>query len=400
MTRRTRLFLFAAATVGAVALAARSRAPAQRVTVSEGSITERVLVAAVVTPIDGVAEVRPRIEGTVVRVHAREGDTVAAGQLLAEIEADVQTLEARRRRAEVEAASAAASGVAAGARSEERIVAAAEVSATREEAALWRDRLQRLEQLTATGSASDASLTEARQSSLVADARLAAAEAHLKLLAAGGRAEDVKVARARVGSAEAALAAAQVDLDRARIVAPVAGVVLARRVDPGDTVTIGFSAPAFDIADPARTELRLEAEEPDVDALAIGTTVILSRPGGGGEVGTATITRRSDRMDRRTIGADDPRARVDGLVRTAWATWSAPSHEPIGLRLDAWIERSPKKVGAMAPRSAVVVADGAAMVFEPFLAWSRARTTRLGVADERSVELLDVPAGTVLVVPR
>lgn len=399
MTPRVRglaLAAIALALLGAAASTTSAGAP--RATVSAGTIVERVLVVAIVAPIDGVAEVRARAEGKIVRVHVREGDSVAAGQLLAEIEAEAQAAEARGRSADVEAATAAARGVAAGARPEERLAAEAEAKALREEVALLHDKLTRMEKLTAQGSASEAALTEARQSSLVAEAKLQAAEARLKLASAGGRTDDVNVARARVGSAEAALAAARLDLDRARLVAPVAGVVLARRVDPGDTVTPGLMAPAaFEIADPSRTELRLEAEENDMDALSNGALAKLVRQGAGVQVGTATLTRRSERMERRTIGADDARVRADGLVRTAWASWNAPVRVPIGLKLDAWIERPPKDVAAAVPLAAISVRDGTAFVREPFLLWTRQRTVELGAADERFSEVKGLPAGAVVV---
>jgi multidrug efflux pump subunit AcrA (membrane-fusion protein) len=399
VTPRVRLVVIVAGVLVALgAAASTTRVGAPRATVGEATITERVLVAAVINPVEGVAEVRPRAEGKVVRVHVREGDTVVAGQLLAEIEADTQAAEARRRTADVVAATAAARGVAAGARTEERVAAEAEAKAMREEVALLKDKLLRIEKLAAQGSASEAALTEARQSTLVAEAKLEATEARLKLTAAGGRSEDVTAARARVGSAEAALASAQIDIDRARLVAPVAGVVLARRVDPGDTATFGLGVPAaFDIADPSRTEVRLEAEESDIDALVNGAVARLVRQGAGAEVGTATISRQGERMERRTIGADDARVRADGLVRAAWATWNAPMRLPIGLKLDAWIERPPKKVAMALPRAAITVRDGAAFVEEPFLLWTRHRTVELGIADERMVEVKGLAAGSVVV---
>lgn len=398
MTPRARKLAIAAALAVVVGVAASTaRVGAPRAIVGEAEIKERVLVAAVVTPLDGVAEVRPRADGKVVRVLVREGDAVTAGQLLAELEADTQTVEAQRRSAEVEAATAAASGVAAGARSEERLAAEAEAKALREEVALLKDKLGRVERLAAQGSASEAALTEARQSTLVAEAKLQAAEARLRLASSGGRVEDVKAARARVGSAQAALAAAQLDVDRTKLVAPVAGVILARRVDPGDTTTLAVGAPAaFDIADPSRTEVRLEAEEGDIDALAKGAAARLVRQGSSIEVGTASIVRVGERMERRTIGADDARVRADGLVRAGWAAWGAETRLPIGLKLDAWIERPPRKVATAAPRGAVTVRDGAAWVEEPLLLWSRSRKVELGLADAEHVEVKGVAAGTVV----
>jgi multidrug efflux pump subunit AcrA (membrane-fusion protein) len=382
------------------AATARARAASTTATVEEGTVAERVVANAVVVPVDGIAEVRARSEGRVLRVLVKEGDAVTEGQLLAEVESDLQQSEAKRRAADVDAAVASASGVVAGARVEERATVEAEVKGAREELTLSRDKLTRLEKLVALGSATESALTETRQAVRIGEAKLEAAEARLRLARAGGRPEDVKAAKARVMATEAALAAALAELGRAKLVAPISGSVLARRIDPGDTTTIGpGTLAAFEIADPSRTELRLEVEEVDVDALEIDAELRVVRPGGA-QLGTARVVRRAARMDRRTIGADDARVRADGMVRAAWATWSSPSKLPIGLRLEGWIERTPKRVDARLPRRAVSVRDGRAWVDVPFLLWSRPRPVQLGISDNSWIEVRGLTTGTTVLVRR
>ncbi len=385
---------------GGWALAQRSADERPRTTAQPGEVGERVLAQASVVALDGVAEVRARVEGRVVRVLVREGDRVTAGQLLAELESETQSAETDRRSAERRALLESARAVAQGARPEERAAAEADALAAREELTLARDRLARTERLAAAGSGTAQSAVEARQAFRAAEARAGAVEARRRLAVAGGRAEDVRAAQARVAAAEALESQARNELGRTRLVAPVAGVVLARRVDPGDTtVLLAGAPPAFDIADTSRTELRLEVEEADAERLQAGAAVRVLRQGGRGSVGTAHITRVAERLERRTIGADDARVRSDGLVRAALAAWDAPTSLPLGLHLEGEVVLA-RHVAARVPREAVAVHLGRATVREPWGPWFRERAVTLGVADARDVELRDLAAGTTVLLGR
>ena len=376
------------------ALAQRAADGRPRATVEAGTVDDRVVAQAAVAAIDGIAEVRARVDGRVVRVLVREGDRVTEGQLLAEIESETQAAETERRVADRLALSESARAVAQGARPEERAAAEAEAMAAREELTLARDRLARTERVAATGGTSAQSVVEARQAFRAAEARASAVEARWRLTRAGGRVEDVRAARARVAAAEAMEVQARSELGRTRLVAPIAGVVLARRIDPGDTTVMLVGAPpAFDIADPARTELRLEVEEADAERLQVAAQVRVTHQGGHGTVGSAHIVRVSERLDRRTIGADDARVRSDGLVRAAWAAWDTPTSLPLGLRLEGEVI-VPRAVAMRVPRSAVAVHLGRATVSVPWGIWSRERTVTLGVADEREVEVRGIAPGT------
>ncbi|MFT3773357.1 MAG: efflux RND transporter periplasmic adaptor subunit [Minicystis sp.] len=88
--------------------------------------------------------------------------------------------------------------------------------------------------------------------------------------AAAERAEaSVASAVANAALARAALTSAQSRLDKATIVSPIDGVVLARSMEPGQTVTAGFSTPVlFKIAEDL-TRMRLEV---DVDEADVGRT--------------------------------------------------------------------------------------------------------------------------------
>ncbi|MEI8255317.1 MAG: biotin/lipoyl-binding protein, partial [Deltaproteobacteria bacterium] len=201
------------------ALAQRAADARPRATAGAGTLDERMVAQAAVVAIDGVAEVRARVDGRVVRVLVREGERVTEGQLLAEIESETQTAETDRRVADRLALLESARAVALGARPEERAAAEAEARAAREDLALARDRVTRTEQLASSGSASAQAVVEAQQASRAAEARSSAVEARWRLSRAGGRAEDVRAARARVTAAEALELQARSELARTRLVA-------------------------------------------------------------------------------------------------------------------------------------------------------------------------------------
>lgn len=86
-----------------------------------------------------------------------------------------------------------------------------------------------------------------------------------------GRA-SVAAARANVASARAQLSTAQVSLDRATIRSPVSGVVLARQVEPGQTVVASFNTPTLFVLaeDLATMQLRVNLDEADVGQVEVG----------------------------------------------------------------------------------------------------------------------------------
>ncbi|MFO0628331.1 MAG: HlyD family efflux transporter periplasmic adaptor subunit [Polyangiales bacterium] len=386
--------------VGMAASTAWSQRARPTVQVAPGEIHETLLARAEVVAVDGVAEVRPRADGRVLRVLVREGDRVRAGQLLAEIDAAPYEAEVRRREAEQSALSANASSLAAPARPDERDAADAEAAALREEARLARLQADRTERLHRVGAATEAELQASRATAESAAQRARMAEARTRIARRGGRPEDVRAAQARVHAAEAAVVLARRDLDRTRLEAPIDGVVLARRVDPGDTVSAAMNAEAaFEVADTSRVEIRAEVEDLDAPRVAPGMPVSLRLASSDVPAGDGVLARVSPRLERRRVGAEDVRVRADSLVRVAWITPSRGSGWVLGQRLDAMIRLAPRQAQAVLPRRAVRVADGRALVETPALAGfaSQPRAVRLGAVDDARVEVLGLAAGTVVV---
>ena len=81
--------------------------------------------------------------------------------------------------------------------------------------------------------------------------------------------------RARVRQAEASVQKARVDLNRTVIRSPVAGTVIDRKIEPGQTVAASFTAPElFRIArDLRQMQVKADVSEADVGRVSLGQKV-------------------------------------------------------------------------------------------------------------------------------
>jgi len=196
----------------------------------------------------------PTAAGRVRRVLADVGDSVAAGQLLAEMEpVDLDT----RVAATTAAADRGRSAVAA---------ADAQVQDVRSRHTWAATEARRAEALGAAGAASQSSVDAARQAEQSAQAQLAAAEASLT------------AARRDLSRLQADTGGAQQQRGNLRLVAPVDGVVTARDAEPGSTVVAGQAV------------LKLE----DPGSLWISVRLDQARSAGLQAGLPARITRRAD----------------------------------------------------------------------------------------------------------
>lgn len=351
----SRRALVLAAASGAIALLlllawrARSAAPSPSVTppVAGGAGRERIVAQAQVVPIDGIIEVRPLTAGRVLRVLVHPGDAVAARQLLAEIESDVQSAGVRQRRADLGAAKERLKLTELGPRPEEQEALTAAAEAAREEAELARDRWQRQRQLLEQRFVSEQAVIAAEHELRAAQARAQEAQRRASGAIAGGRPEEVRAAQEQVAAARASITEQEVALSRTRILAPIAGVVMTRNVNPGDIIGSDVTAPTlFRLVDPTRLEIRFEVEELLAPRLRVGLPVQFTLTGGRQAIGRGRVTRIAPQVEKRSIGADDARIRADSLVRPAWSDFSpAPGVEslPVNFRLEAWIELGHEK---------------------------------------------------------
>ncbi|VDS07713.1 Macrolide export protein MacA [Paracoccus haematequi] len=314
-----------ARTAPAVTVAAAAMAEVQaRVPVS-GSIVARQLV-----------QVFPQVSGyEITEILAEAGDSVTKGQVLARLSTD--TLSAQLEQAEAEFLRAEA-----GVGQAHSTIDSAAASLTQAQATL--QRVQRLRQ---AGTASQSALDDA-----------VAAEANARAQAASA-ADGLAVARAALAQAQAARRIAQLNLDRAQIAAPVAGVVVTRTAELG-ALAGGGTDPLFTLLADGAIEMSAEVIETALPRLSVGDPAEISVAGVGAVSGTVRLVPASV----------DPVTRL-GIMRVAL---DAASGVRTGQFASGWIVTD--------RRQAITVPAGAVLADD---AGERVQVVRDGVVETRPV---------------
>lgn len=203
--------------------------------IRRGDLLVRVTATGTLQPVNQV-EVGTEVSGTIESVAVDYNDRVVANGVLARLDTD--QLDARLRQSQAALALANA-----------RVL---EAQATVTETA---NRLRRTSDLVAKKLSSAEELDTAAAASARADAALA-------------------VARAQVDQAQAQVDSDRRAVEKAVIRSPIDGVVLERKVDPGQTVAASLQTPVlFTLAENlAQMELHVDVDEADVGSVAEGQT--------------------------------------------------------------------------------------------------------------------------------
>ncbi|MEQ9077388.1 MAG: efflux RND transporter periplasmic adaptor subunit [Sandaracinaceae bacterium] len=226
--------------------------------VERADAVQTVLVSGRVLP-PAEVELAARAEAPVLEVLADEGDAVEAGQILARLEATAAEAEVARARATLartQAASGRSRRIAPG-------VAQQSLSTAQSQLSEAERAFEQAQRLVSTGAWPRDRLDAARDA--LSRARSAERGAELELSAARGA--DRRAATAAVGEALANLSLAEERLTQTTISAPVAGVILERRVEQGDTARPG--AVLFVMAADGPPILSVDPDERHLSQLAI-----------------------------------------------------------------------------------------------------------------------------------
>lgn len=227
-------------------------APVQR-----GDLRVTVSATGKLAPTNQVT-VGSQISGLVVRVVADVNDRVRAGQPLALIDPEQLDAQIAQNQAQLNANRAAV----------------AQAQATLQEARATLGRFEEVSRLSGGRVPSKTELDTARAT------------------AARGVA-GVRTAEANVAAAQAQLASSQTQRQRAIIVSPVNGVVLARQVEPGQTVAASFNTPTLFVIAEDLSEMKLEVavDEADVGEVKEGQAASFTVDAFPGRTFPAKITR-------------------------------------------------------------------------------------------------------------
>ncbi len=211
------------------------------VPVEKGTLRAEISSSGTLKPLVEVL-VGSQVSGTIKKLYADYESVVKKGDLIALIDPDMYAAKAEQARADLEAAKAS--------------LAKSEVTLEDE------DR------------------TSQRKEGLVGKSSISQQEYDSAKTKADAARAQVVVDKARVAQAEAKLKEADLQLQYCRIEAPVDGVVEARNMDVGQTVTASFQTPVlFKIAeDLTRMQVHTNVDEADVGRVIVGQKATFTVP--------------------------------------------------------------------------------------------------------------------------
>jgi RND family efflux transporter MFP subunit len=224
----------------------------QTTKVSRETLTREVIATGVIRPMTGAEiNVGSRVSGIVKNLPVKVGDTVQAGDLLAQL--DSTPFEALLEQAE------------------------ADVALSKAELALAESNLARQQDLATKGYASEADLSQTIR--------------------------DIDVARAKVALNEARVRSARIDMGYTEITAPIKGVIADVTTREGETVAASFAAPQFvSIVDLDRLEVQAFVDETDIGRIFVG------------QLARFEVDTYADRDFQARVAAINPKAQLQNSV--------------------------------------------------------------------------------------
>ena len=253
--------------------------------VSAESVLRRDLVQTIVA--SGHVEAPHRVDvgaqitGRVLRIPVGEGQSVAAGDVLVELEAaelrasgrqaDVAVLQALARLRKLQEVQAP--------------VAAQTLRQAQATLATARSSLARSQELFDKGFIGQAALDEARKTGELADAQMRTTQKQLE--GTGVTGSDRALAVADVAGAQASAQAARARAAYAVIAAPVAGTLIARSVEVGDVVQPGKVL--MTLSPHGVTQVVVQIDEKNLALLALGQSALVSADAYARQLFAATV---------------------------------------------------------------------------------------------------------------
>jgi HlyD family secretion protein len=274
------------------------------------------------------------VSGVIAEVLVREGDRVAAGQLLVRVSCDNIQKELEARKATLAGAEATLQRVVNGPRLEEVAVGVANVGlaeARSDEAGI---SLRRSMALVEGVTISKAQLDQSKRDARMAAALLDEARARLALLRAGSRQEDIAEAEMRRNTAQAFVEQAAVSLNYCAVRAPVDGLILSTHVTPGQFISTAIPVTLLTLVDDRKQRVRAEVDERDIGKICEQQRAIVTAENFPDLQVGAVSEWMSPRLSHRTLlGGEAAEKSARDVREVVLAVDGRKSNWPIGLRV-------------------------------------------------------------------
>jgi HlyD family secretion protein len=308
--------------------------------------------------------ISPKIPGRIETIRVDQGDRVSAGDVLVELDDKDLTQQVEVAQATLATAEAALQRV--------------ESDRRRSIAVLEQAKLhhKRTESLISNKAASQSDLDKAVEALAIAGAGIASAEA------------AIVESNKKILAAERLVAYHQARLADTEIVAPFAGLIVRRRLDPGDVVVLG--SPILLLVSLDELWITAWVDETEMAGLQVdqaARVVFRSEPERSYPGKVARLGRETDRETREFI------VDVDVL--------ELPNNWAVGQRTEVYIQTASAADATIIPTTFIRRRDNGPGVFVDIGQQAQWRTVQLGLHNAEWAEVVDgVQAGETIVISR
>jgi len=275
-------------------------------------------------------QISSQVGGRLVELRVAEGDRVAIGQAIAQLDTTDVLLVLRRAQADRDMAAAQLALLVAGSRQEDIRQADAQLRGAEADTAGARDDLAaaetdlaRFDTLLKSNSGTQKQRDDAAARRDLAKARLQASQERvlaarqaLTRLERGARPEEITAARARLAATEAQIASLEQNVKDATVTSPVAGIVTQKLADAGEI--LAPRAPIVNVVDLDHAWANIYIDEPLVPRLRVGQeATVFTDAGGPGLKGTVTFISPKAEFTPRNVQTAEERSKLVFRIKVA-----------------------------------------------------------------------------------
>ncbi len=337
-----RFVLIVAALTSVVALGVLidSRATIAPPTGERPAVGDRIFAPGIVEGVTENVDLRPQLAGRILEVLVHVGQTVAQDDVLLRLDDREHRQQVELAAAQLEMARSQLEQLENGAHTQERQQAAAEVRSRLARLKQAQRSWERIERLRRESAVAQQQADDQQSMLETATAEYEAAQARFALLDSPPRADEVRLARARIRASEAELELAQINLDRCTLRAPTPAQVLDLSAEVGELTGPTSAKPPITIADTSSLRVRAFIEEYDAPRVRVGMKVQVAADGLPGRELEGKVVRLSPQMTRKQFTNDQPGERLDIKTREIWIDLTLPQNQSpasglvVGLRVD------------------------------------------------------------------
>lgn len=326
------------------------------------------LVAApgVVEPVSEEIEVGAEIAGKIRRVFVEEGERVLKGQTIAVLEnsdfeaqiaaakTQIETLHRQKETAEARVLQAKTerTRLLNGARPEERREALHSYEQTLPNVEQMKRELGRREILFKSGDISREEYERARRDFETAEKQSSATREKYNVVNADARRDDLQKADAAillaetqasefvalVREAEARVRAAEANLEKTIVRAPITGTVLRKRLKDGESIAPENSTGIVSLADVSALRVRVDLDETDVAKVSAGQNAFVTADAYGERKFYGKVVRVGQILGRKNFRTERPTEKIDTKILEVLIELAPEQKLPLGLRVDTFIQ--------------------------------------------------------------